>query len=90
MIAFGSGFAGTFADYQLGRFLILPPIPVRAAWFKAAKEQQPSKVQSVVMGVIGPNGLSNYNDYFWGNGPVGPDIKGSNIKGYWRVVQTNP
>jgi hypothetical protein len=82
-------FGKRFAEYQQGRFFgAFPVLPVRAAWFQAAAEEQPSGVKSVVMGVIGPNGLSNYNDYFHGNGPVGPDIRGSDIRGYWRVVRT--
>ena len=40
---------------------------------------------AVAIGVIGPAGCSNYDDYFWGKGPVGPDIRGANIHGWWRV-----
>jgi hypothetical protein len=88
-----SGFGPRFADYMLGRkilFFELPPLKVRQAWTQAAIEQQPSGTQSVVMGVWGPGGLVNYNDYFWGQGSVGPDIRGANIYGYWRVVVTTP
>jgi hypothetical protein len=60
-------------------------MPIRSAWFLARDGHQPSSVIAVTMGVIGPAGCSNYNDYFWGKGAVGPDIRGSNIKGYWRV-----
>ncbi len=42
------------------------------------------------MGVYGPGGVNNYNDYFWGQGPVGPDIPRTSIQGYWRVVVTVP
>jgi hypothetical protein len=82
-------FGPRFADYTLGRnfFFTTVTLPVRAAWFQAKKEEQPSSVEAVVMGVIGPGGcISGYNDYFWGQGPVGPDIRGSYIHGYWRVV----
>lgn len=80
--------AKRFAEYQLGRSIGLVKItlPIRAAWCQAKKEQQPNDREAVVMGVIGPSGLSNYNDYFWSKGPVGPDIRGSNIRGYWRIV----
>jgi hypothetical protein len=81
-------FGGRYADYMLGRnlgFATLPPFPVRTSWFQAKAEEQPSSVVSVVMGVIGPSGISNYDDYFWGQGPVGPDLRGANIRGYWRV-----
>jgi hypothetical protein len=87
-----SNFGRRFADYQLGRSFgfVTITLPVRAAWFQAAAEEQPSGVQSVVMGVIGPGGLSNYNDYFWGQGPTGPDVREPSITGYWRVTMTNP
>ncbi|MDX1600560.1 MAG: DUF6345 domain-containing protein, partial [Anaerolineales bacterium] len=85
-------FGKRFAQYQLGRNFgfIEYTLPVRAAWFQAASEKQPSNVRSVVMGVIGPSGSSNYNDYFHGQGPMGPDIRGSDIRGYWRVTFTVP
>lgn len=86
-------FGGRFADYMLGRkilFFELPPLPVRSAWFQASLDKQPGGVQAVVMGVYGPNGLTSYNDYFWGQGNVSPDLRGNNIRGYWRVVVTVP
>lgn len=83
-------FGGRFADYALGRnfgFFKLPPFPIRVSWFQAKAEQQPASVESVVMGVVGPGDvLSGYNDYFWGKGPVSPDLRGSNIRAYWRIV----
>jgi hypothetical protein len=80
--------AKRFAEYQLGRNFgfVTITLPIRAAWCQAKKEQQPNDREAVVMGVIGPDGLSNYNDYFWSKGPVGPDLRGSNIRGYWRLV----
>ena len=82
-------FGGTFADWTLGKHIgpfILPAMPVRLSWFLAKAEQQPAADIAVAMGVIGPAGLSNYNDYFWGKGPVGPDVRGGDIHGYWRVT----
>jgi hypothetical protein len=80
-----AGFAGTFADWMLGRFSILPPVPIRTAWLLSTDSNQPGSVIASVMGVIGPAGISNYNDYFHGKGPVGPDLRGSNIRGFWRI-----
>ena len=84
------GFGGRFADWTLGRdFFIfkLPPLPIRAAWCQAKAEQQPASVEAVVMGVVGPGGvISGWNDYFWGKGPVSPDIRGGDIQAYWRIV----
>ena len=81
-----SGFGAGFADWTLGRYNILPPMPIRLSWFLAKSQYQPSDRQAVVIGVIGPGGISNCNDYFWGRGSVGPDIRGSNIQGCWRIV----
>jgi len=83
-------FGGRFADYVLGRkivFITLPPLSIRNAWFQAKAEEQPNSVESVVMGPVGPGGiLGGYNDYFWNKGPVSCDLRGSNIRGYWRQV----
>jgi hypothetical protein len=80
--------ATRFAEYQLGRSFgfVTITLPIRAAWCQAKSEAQPNDREAVVMGVIGPSGLSNYNDYFWSKGPVGPDLRGANIHGYWRIV----
>ncbi|PYJ03147.1 MAG: hypothetical protein DME25_13215, partial [Verrucomicrobia bacterium] len=79
-------FGGTFADWVLGRFGFLPAMPVRTSWFLAKWQQQPAADIAVVIGVLGPAGCSNYGDYFWGKGPVGPDLRGGDIHGYWRVT----
>jgi hypothetical protein len=83
-----SGFGGRFADWMMGRkigFVTMPPLPIRAAWFQATKEQQPSGVVAAVMGVYGQGGLTSYNDYFHGKGPVSPDLRGTAIAGWWYV-----
>jgi hypothetical protein len=84
-----SDFGKRFAQYQLGRDG-RATLPVRAAWHQAALEEQPSGVQSVVMGVMGNGLISNYNDYFWGQGSVGPDVREPDITGYWRLTITTP
>lgn len=74
-------FSGEFADNMLK----FNPMRVRTAWFQATNTDQPANVQPVVMGVLGMNWISNVNDYFWGKGPVGPDIRDGNIIGYWSI-----
>jgi hypothetical protein len=81
---FGNAFAQWMLGYRIGP-VTLPPMPIRSAWFLAKDGNQPSSVISCTMGVLGPSGLSGYDDYFWGKGPVGPDVRGANIHGYWRV-----
>jgi hypothetical protein len=81
---FGNAFAQWMLGYRIGP-VTLPPMPIRSAWFLAKDSNQPSSVIACAMGVLGPSGLSGYNDYFWGKGPVGPDVRDGNIRGYWRV-----
>lgn len=78
-------FGRTFADWLHGRFGFLPPVRVRDAWFLAKMEQQPAADIAVAIGVIGPGGCHNANDYFHGRGPVGPDIFKSQVQGSWRM-----
>lgn len=58
---------------------------VRQAWIEAALETQGESEIWAVMGVLGPDGLSNWDDHVWGHGSVGPDIRGGNIRGYWMT-----
>ena len=74
-----------FAENLFGLYYWFP-LPVRSAWTSMCIRTHGSNVRYAVMGVIGPQGLSNYNDYFWGQGPVGPDIRGSNIRGWWLLT----
>ena len=83
-----SGFGHRFADWMLGRQIgpvTLPPVSIVAAWLQASKEQQPDGVVPAVMGVYGAGGVSNYGDYFHGQGPVGPDMRGASIAGWWYL-----
>jgi hypothetical protein len=83
-----SGFSGEFAHN-----LVDHGMTVRQAWFDAVADQQPDCVEPVVMGVFSnENGVSNSNDHFWGEGSVGPDIRGSDVGGFWsiRVLKPNP
>ncbi len=75
-------FSGEFAD----NLLKSSPMKVRTAWFEATETNQPDGVVPVVMGVYGHNGESNINDYFWGKGSVGPDIRDGAIAGYWSIT----
>ncbi|MET0081302.1 MAG: DUF6345 domain-containing protein, partial [Candidatus Thiodiazotropha lotti] len=76
-----NSFSGEFADNMLKS----SPMTVKTAWFEATDTNQPSGVVPVVMGVLGNNGMSNMNDYFWGKGSVGPDIRDGDIIGYWSI-----
>lgn len=45
---------------------------IREAWFKAAKDTQPSGVIAAVLGVE-DSGYSTWDDHLWGHGSVAPD-----------------
>ena len=72
-----------FANNLLGFFWWGSGMKVRDAWALMAIWNQPAGVRWAEMGVYGPGWVSNYNDYFWNEGPVGPDI--TSIWGYWRI-----
>ena len=55
------------------------------SWVLTAIASQPSSVRWAVMGVFRDDGVSNWNDHFWGVGSVGPDIREPYIGGYWMV-----
>lgn len=76
----GAMFAGRLLDDA-------SPEPLRQAWATTAIEVQPDdKVIYAVMGVYGPGWtIPNYDDHFWGKGPVGPDLRGAARIGFWRV-----
>jgi hypothetical protein len=78
---------GTYANYMLRTPFLWwnNPMPVRSAWAQASIDDQPSSVVWATMGPIGPGGLVNLNDYFWGKGAVGPDVPASQVSGYWYV-----
>ncbi len=82
-----ANFGGRFADYTLGRnfFGTTITLPVRAAWVQAAAEEQPDSVVTIVMGVYGNGGLAAWNDFYHGKGAVGPDLRGADIQGWWRL-----
>ncbi|WP_437283068.1 DUF6345 domain-containing protein [Sorangium sp. So ce375] len=76
----GSLFARTLLDDA-------SPTPVRQAWVTTAIEVQPDdEVIYAVMGAYGPGWtVPNYDDHFWGKGPVGPDLTGAARIGFWRI-----
>lgn len=73
----------TIEGDRLARHLLNDNLTVRSSWAQMATEAQPSSVTYGYMGVIGPNGLSDINDHYWGHGSVGPDIH--DVHGYWAI-----
>jgi len=75
-------FGSTFAIYAQGYFSI-PAVPIRKAWFLAKRDAQPADKIAAAMGPIGPGGVTNCDEYFWGQGKTGPDISKAKIQGWW-------
>ena len=58
------------------------------SWVQMARDvQRDPDVRWAAMGPIGPGGVSNYFDNFHGRLPfgTGPDIRASQITGFWRI-----
>ena len=69
----------------LGTYL-LNGLTLRHAWILSATESQSPDETLAIMGVWGRDGVNNYNDHFWGQGLVGPDIPATKVEGFWRVT----
>jgi hypothetical protein len=87
----GGGTGGTFAAYLFPRqilFWTLPALTVRNAWAQMAIDEEPSGVVYRSMGNIAPGGVTNIGDFFWGQGPTGPDISVAGRTGQWSITGT--
>jgi Family of unknown function (DUF6345) len=87
----GGGTGGTFASYLFPRqilFWTLPALTVRNAWAQMAIDKEPNNVVYRSMGNIGPGWVTNIGDYFWGQGPTGPDISAAGRIGQWSITGT--
>ncbi len=78
---------GIFAEYMMRNPFLWwnNPMTVRQAWAQTSIDDQPGSVVWATMGVISAGGWVNWNDYFWGKGPVGPDVAKAQVAGWWRV-----
>jgi Family of unknown function (DUF6345) len=87
----GGGTGGTFAAYLFPRqilFWTFPALSVRNAWAQMAIDKEPNDVVYRSMGNIGPGWVTNIGDYFWGQGPTGPDISAAGRIGQWAISGT--
>jgi hypothetical protein len=72
----------TFAFYLLGSSY-QKAMTVKDAWFTATAATEPAGKVMAVMGVLGPNGTSSLNDYYWGKGATSADIARNQITGWY-------
>jgi hypothetical protein len=83
----GGGTGGRFAEYLFPAWY-RGPLTVRQAWAQMAIDKEPSGVVYRSMGNIASNGATNIGDYFWGQGPTGPDIRVAGRSGMWSITGT--
>ena len=84
-IAGGTG--GRFAEYLFGAWN-RGPLTVRNAWAHMAIDKEPAGDVYRSMGNIAPGWVTNIGDFFWGQGPTGPDIRLSGRIGMWSISGT--
>jgi hypothetical protein len=53
-----------------------------------AIDREPTGVVYRSMGNAASGWVTNIGDYFWGQGPTGPDIRVSNRIGMWSITGT--
>ena len=74
--------------------LLIPPQTIVQGWLNAAISNQmgtPAAMGPIFNFAIGPLtfAVSNYTDYYWGKGTVGPNISQSLINGWWYIQGTD-
>ena len=82
----GPNLATYTQGYSILGIQILPPLPVRQSWIMMAESAQPSSVTWGFMQPVRTDGVCNWNDYWWGRGPTGPDISNAQTA-YYCVVR---
>ncbi len=82
-------FCGDFPHYMLVSENNFPPLTVVAAWVDTAISDNVGIPAAI--GPIGPEGVNNFFDNYWGRGGfgVGPSIPANLITGWWYVVGAN-
>jgi hypothetical protein len=83
----GGGTGGRFAEYLFPTWW-RGALTVRQAWAQMAIDKEPNGVVYRSMGNIAGNGATNIGDFFWGQGPTGPDIRLSGRSGMWSITGT--
>jgi hypothetical protein len=93
----GVGFMTDFPLNMLGLTLPLydlEPQTVVQAWLNAAIANQMGTpaafgpISDVTIDGV-THGISDYGDYYWGKGPVGPTIERASISGWWYIQGTD-
>lgn len=69
-------------------------LTLQQSWFNAADTTGPNGGSNLgrtgdpaVLGPLGPGGVSDLNDYWWGEGSVGPRIRANQIRGWYYMTE---
>jgi len=73
-----TGFPKQFADN-----ILISSQTIVQAWLSAAHTKGTGT--AAALGPIGPDGLWDYTDHYWGKGSVGASIPGNLIQGWWYI-----
>ncbi|MDG4830813.1 DUF6345 domain-containing protein [Solwaraspora sp. WMMD1047] len=88
----GGGTGRSFAEYLFPKkflwWTIRPAQRVQTAWALMAIDKEPGGVVYRSMGAYRWDGVNNIGDYFWGQGPVGPDLPITPQMGMWSISGT--
>ncbi|GAB3246781.1 hypothetical protein GCM10027456_17740 [Kineosporia babensis] len=87
------GTGKTFANYLFEeKFLwwtVRDPLTVQQAWASMAGDLEPAGVRWRSVSPATASLVTNLSDYYWGEGPVGPDIRPNaavnKLAGFWSV-----
>ena len=79
-----TGFPLTFAQDMANTS---SPMSIYGAWFAAASARGTGA--AAVLAPIGPKGVLDLTDHWWGVGTVGPAIRASQIQGWLYIVQSH-
>jgi len=81
----GRRFAGYLFPETFLWWTTRPALTVQQAWARTADELEPAGTRWRTISAAGPGWVTNLDDHFWGQGTVGPDIRGSQLIGWVAV-----
>jgi hypothetical protein len=92
--SFVTDFALGFLGFASLGFVFLAPLTIVQAWLNAANATDigtPAAMGPIVnVEFMGSTiGISDYGDYYWGKGAVGPTITQEMVNGWWYIKGTD-
>ena len=75
--------AGTGFPFQYAANMLVGKSTIVESWLSAAHTKGTGT--AAAMGPIGPSLIWDFNDHYWGMGPVGASIPANEIRGWWYI-----